>query len=257
MESLNDVGVCNTQHKPCGKLQILSQQIDYLRFGPLSSNLDWQTVERRFDYLDIRKTNYWGKWFVDIAGNDWELIRTIEPINDVLQWCSQAHWTRLDIAFDVIGIDLETVIQPGTVISNGGNVETLYSCHLRKRGEHDVFIRIYDANKALHDVEPGVVRCEVEFKGNLPDIIKGKDGNIDEVYALAAMHIARKFEIYLPIEFRGEIEPRRRVLEHNRERFYRRYGKQILIDVTDMGYQGFTEWLRECTRQKEGRDENL
>ena len=97
-------------------ITLVSQQFDWLRFGPLNQDLLWRTVERRFSYIDIRKTNHLGRWYVDLTGDQLEVVRTVEDMNDVLRWLKPHHWTRLDVAFDLVGVDLGGLVCPGSAI---------------------------------------------------------------------------------------------------------------------------------------------
>lgn len=245
----SELGLCNTQQETYPQaLDIISQHIDYLRFGPLSQNLPWDVVERRFAYLDITKVNYYGKWYCDLTGDSLELARTVEPMEDVLEWCAQAHWSRLDVAFDVLGIEIAKLPRPGTVICNNNAIETIYSHHLKERGKHDIFQRAYDAAKAGHDVPDGTVRFEVEFKRNYPDAIRDSENRLQRAFQTAACYIDRKWMIRLPVKNSQEIKPKKRLVSHSRERFYARYGKKIAADLADMGQEAFLQWVIECTK---------
>jgi hypothetical protein len=51
-----------------------------------------------------------------------------------------------------------------------------------------------------------------------------------------------------------DVDAPRRKFEHNRERFYTRYGKGIDNDIEQMGMQSFRQFVRECVLGKKGSD---
>jgi hypothetical protein len=231
-------------------IKILGQNIDYLRFGPLSNDLPWSVVESRFDYVDVKKVNYWGSWYVDITGDGFETIRAIEHVGEVLDWLSEIHWTRLDVCFDVAGLDLADLPQPGTTIYNNGRLETIYSHHLANRGKEPVFMRAYDAKAAGHNVPPGTVRLEVEFKGGYPDAIRKLENGWRAVFGYAATYLNGRYNIHLPIPTLGELNPVKKKRQPTRSGFYARYGRAILEDLDDLGAEGFYQFVLECRRRQ-------
>ena len=137
---MTDWDTCNTQSESYPQpITILAQCLDWFRFGPLTSELLWSSVERRWDYVEVTKQNYYGKWYVDFSGDKLELIRTVESIQNLLDFAMDVHWSRLDIAFDVTGIEIAKLPRPGTVICNDNKIETVYSHHLKLRGRFPVF----------------------------------------------------------------------------------------------------------------------
>jgi hypothetical protein len=178
----------------------------------------------------------------------------VESMDGIINFFKHTRWTRCDFAYDVLGVDIEKLPQPGTTILNGGDVETVYSHHLKLRGNYAVFARAYDALKAGHDVPQGTIRFEVEFKRRLPDVIRNSDDVLKAGFSCAAFHIARIYGIVLPVETFTELKPPKRLVQHGREKFYQRFGKAILLDVATMGQNDFSEWLKLCIAR--GEDEN-
>lgn len=229
-------------------IQIVAQQFDWLRFGPLSWQFKWIDIQHRFSYIDIQKHNHFGSWYVDLTGEQLEVVRTVETIGEVLDWLKPIHWTRLDVAFDLAGVNLDELSCPGSAIVNDGVRQTLYSHRLKSRGDYPTFARIYDAYEAGHNVDPGVVRAEVEFKMAMPDNLKMSPLFPNIAFALAASSIASYFGLVIPGIRVGESNPTSRVINHERERFYSRFGKRIVSDVLELGYDTFVSWVLDCTR---------
>ena len=230
-------------------MHIIAQQFDWLRFGPLSSTHKWAALQRRFQYIDVRRHNHFGRWYADLTGDQLEVIRTVECIDKVLNDLADIHWTRLDVAFDVSGVDLDSLACPGSAIVNDGRRETLYSHMLKARGDFPMFSRVYDAFSAGHDVDPGVIRCEVEFKLHMPDMLKKSELWPRVAFLFAAQEIAFRFGLNLPVlDGASEFSPTKRLLNHDRERFYARFGKRIVNDVVELGFDRFISWALDCAR---------
>ena len=257
---MSELGICNTQLLELSPgISICSQAIDYLRIGPLSGDSQWNDIEQRYSYLAVDKTNHFGRWFVDFTGDALELVRTVEGTESILEYFQHTRWTRLDVAFDCLGVDIERLPRPGTTILNHGNIETVYSHHLKARGHFAVFARAYDAAAAGHDMPEGTVRFEVEFKRRMPDIIRKSEKVLQSAFSCAAFHVHRIYGVALPVSEMVEIKPPRRVLQHDREKFYARFGKAILLDVLTMGQDDFAQWLKLCIAKEndETRDARL
>jgi hypothetical protein len=163
---------------------------------------------------------------------------------------------RVDVFIDVEG-DLLPSIQPmGTVISNGGKVETIYSTHLKKRGDAPVFGRAYDAQRAGH-YDTQVTRFEIEYKKQYAQQLLSCGRWFRNPIGVALNHIKALFGVSLwmeriePIEFKANTKR----LEHSRERFYSRYGKNILLDLEMMGREKLYEFIMECISER-GKSEH-
>lgn len=229
-------------------MKLISQQFDWLRFGPLGQNLLWRDIQQRFDYIDIQKTNHFGRWYVDITGDQFEIVRMVEPIKGVLDHLAGIHWTRLDVAFDLQGVDITQLRHPGSIIVNDNRIETIYSHRLGSRGDYPVFARVYDAIAAGHDSQglPDLTRAEVEFKSHMPDHLKSSLDWPTCAFLCAAFHLSEIFGLTIFGIKPGEWFPSKRVISHEREKFYARFGRRILADVAEMGELRYMCWLREC-----------
>ena len=233
-------------------IHIVAQQFDWLRFGPLSAEHKFADIQRRFSYIDVQKHNHFGRWYVDLTGDQLEVVRTVEPINTVLDWLKAIHWTRLDVAFDLKGVMLDDLECPGSAIVNDNIRQTLYSHKLASRGDYPTFARVYDAFEAGHDCDPGTVRAEVEFKMAMPDNLKASSQFPHIAFALAASCVASYFGLVIPNIGASEQTPTSRLINHERERFYARFGKRIVSDVLELGYDTFVAWVLDCTRNHIG-----
>ena len=54
-----------------------------------------------------------------------------------------------------------------------------------------------------------------------------------------------------PIEFEAQATR----LEHDRERFYARYGKNIARDISEMGVESFYKFVMECISRRTNADD--
>lgn len=235
-------------------IHIVAQQFDWLRFGPLSATHKFDDIQRRFSYIDVQKHNHFGSWYCDLTGDQLEVVRTVETMYSVMEWLKPIHWTRLDVAFDLEGVVLDDLACPGSAIVNDGIRQTLYSHKLKSRGDYPTFARVYDAYEAGHDVDPGIVRAEVEFKMAMPDNLKASRLFPNVAFALAASSIASYFGLVIPGIHVGESNPTSRIINHERERFYSRFGKRVVSDVLELGYDTFVSWVLDCTRNHIERD---
>jgi hypothetical protein len=163
--------------------------------------------------------------------------------------------SRVDVFVDVAGNVLDQVQQNGTVIVNDGRVETIYSHHLKKRGDRPVFCRAYDAKSAGH-YETEVTRFECEFKReNARALLNVKGWSVNPIGAmLHSIKLLLGVNIWIDDIEAIDVDAPRRKFEHNRERFYTRYGKGIDNDIEQMGMQSFRQFVRECVLGKKGSD---
>jgi hypothetical protein len=230
-------------------ITLLGQCYDWVRFGPLNKDLLWRDVEKRFGYIDLHKNNHFGRWYVDLTGDQLEVIRTVEEMNDVFRWLRPHHWTRLDVAFDLVGVEIPKLLSPGSAIVNDGVIQTLYSHKLTARGDHPVFARVYDAFEAGHDVAPNVVRAEVEFKLHYPDLIRNSPNGVGIAFPIAARYLVSKFNLAIPLQVNTEWQPTKRLINHDREKFYARFGRRIVLDLVELGFDQYVNWVLDCTRK--------
>lgn len=234
-------------------MEVVSYGIDYVRFR-VETEQDIMFVETRLSYASLKVCRHHGHRFVDVTGGALELIRMIESVNDViLEIASLLQVYRLDVYIDVVGVALEKIPQPGTVIINGGNVETVYSVNLTSRGDVPVFGRAYDAMAAGHYTEQ-VTRFEIELKRQAAKgIIDCKHGWRVNPVEVALYWIREFYGIEIPIEglIECEYSGKTKKLEHDRSRFYRRYGNSILRDLETMGVRTFHKFIVECLRESE------
>jgi len=231
-------------------MRIISQQFDWLRFGPIEPREKRADLEKRLGYLEIRYTNYFGKNYVDLSGDKLEIVRTVEPIDGLLAELKTFHWTRLDIAFDIEGVDMDTLDCPGSAIINDSDRQTIYSHKLGSRGDYPMFSRVYDAFEAGHDVDPGVVRAEVEFKLGMPDILKISPQFPWIAFHVAAVEISERFGLAIPLPFTEEFSPTKRIINHERELFYARFGRRIVSELVELGFDGFITFVMDCQKRK-------
>lgn len=233
--------------------EVISYGLDYIRFA-VETDQDVRAIQMHFDYLNLQPVWHHGLRFIDITGSQMAVIRTIEDMLYAFWSLASVHRvTRIDFYIDVEGLVLHKCKQPGTVIMNGGNVETIYSHKLSNRGHHSVFLRAYDAQEAGHYDVP-VTRFEVEFKREIvPGLIDHKQGVYKAIAGVALHHIERTFDVklkltgFLPIEYK----PTRERLKADRGRFYTRYGKGIVNDIEEMGIEQFCVFVYSCYYIKE------
>lgn len=237
--------------------QVVAHGLDYLRYK-IFSDVDLEYIQRELDYLDVVEKKWHGSRFVDITGKQIEVIRLLGDINEISVALAVMYpLSRIDVFVDITGNVLDKVKSLGTVISNGGRVETIYSDLLTLRGDKAVFARAYDAKAAGH-YESETTRFECEFKREHARAMLGSDGwTVNPVgVALRAFKVLFGIDIWVddiqPIDF----DAPRRQYEHDRERFYMRYGKGIQNDIEKMGLQGFALYVRECVQvANRGRNE--
>jgi hypothetical protein len=226
--------------------------IDYARFAVVNeAGLEY--VMREAPYLDVSARNYHGGLFVDLTGDMLGIVRLFDSVYDVLERLARLfRCTRLDIYVDLEGDWLAHVEKRGTEIHNCGTLETVYSHNLGSRGNVPVFARAYDAMAAGHYAEP-VTRFEVELKRQKAAQQLGVDGFVTDPVQLALCHIARLFGLDITIDGLAGTENGGEVKrpEHDRERFYRHYGRAILADMQEMGVQGLQMFIKMCLDQKE------
>lgn len=228
-----------------GKL-VVQHSLDYVRFK-IFSDVDVGWLSTLLSYVDVQAVWYHGTRFVNLSGDDLALMRTFTDVASELATISYAlPVSRIDYAVDVYGDWLSVCSRPGTVISNNGRVETIYSDHLSVRGDRTHFARAYDARAAGHYDYP-VTRFECEFKRHVAANML-RDGHWHVSPCAAAMYDIKMFfgvEIKIKDVRAVEFNPRREVLEHDRSRFYRRYGRRILEDVESMGVQRWSRWVHD------------
>lgn len=228
---------------------VISYGLDYVRFK-VNSPQDIYFVAEKMGYLDVYPVWHHGSQFMDITGSMLEVVRLFDSVDDIVLSCAQVlECHRLDVFVDVLDDWLPDVAQSGTVIMNNGKIETIYSTHLKRRGDVTRFVRVYDACAAGH-YECATTRFECEFKREAARGILTPDGwKVNPIGA--ALHVFKALTgISIWIEDIDSIEldtPRRRY-EHSRERFYARYGKSILQDMESMGLQQLHKFVLECVR---------
>lgn len=236
---------------------MLAYGIDYLRYKTPGAP-DVLHIAARLPYIDIAPRWFHGCRFVDVTGRQLEIIRMFEDVSETAAEIAEVYPVhRVDVFVDVLGDILADVKSSGTKISNGGRVETIYSIHLKQRGNVRAFGRAYDAQAAGHYDMP-VTRLECEFKLELARALLNTRGWCVNPVALMLQHIKAMFGVTIVIE---NVEPidlnaPRRKLEHNRERFYRRYGRSIYNDVEKMGVQGFQEYVLQCVQNAQGGNDS-
>lgn len=232
---------------------VVAYGIDYLRFA-IKSDQDLRFIQQRLEYIDIYERWFHGHRYVDITGKQLELIRMVENVDTVILELAYLYKvSRIDVFCDVEGYLLLGIRRNGTVISNNNRIETVYSHHLGKRGDYDVFARVYDAAASGH-YESAVTRFECEFKREHARALLSVDGwtvnPVGDMLHCIRLLFGTRIEIpgILAIEFNA---PKRR-LEHSRERFYAKYGKSIIQDIQDMGVGSLYNFIRECVANKKG-----
>lgn len=230
-------------------MRVIDVGLDYLRLK-ITNDPDLLFIGRRLDYVDVQQRSFHGSKFVDLTGDNLRVISLFEHVPDVAAELARVFpVTRIDVYCDVEGDVLDKVKSDGTRISNGGRVETIYSVHLRDRGNVGVFGRVYDAKAAGH-YDKASTRFECEFKREYARTMLTTTGWKVSPVSVLVSSVRRLFGVmleipgFIPIDWNA---PRVR-LEHSRERFYKRYGKGVLNDVETMGMQGFATFVRECVQ---------
>jgi hypothetical protein len=205
-------------------------------------------------YVDVRTPWFHGNRYLDITGEQLALVRTVESVPDMAVELGKIFpCARIDVFVDVLGNLLPQVKSSGTKIYNSDRLETVYSAHLRQRGDKPVFARAYDAKAAGHYIMP-TTRFEVEYKKEYAAQLLTLAGWRYNPIAVALNHIAALLGVkiwvddVMPIEWEAIGER----LSHSRERFYARYGKGIIDDISTMGVQGLHRFIMECLQN--GKD---
>lgn len=235
--------------------KIAAWGIDYVRYKVFNS-LGVRHISERLSYIEINERHWHGGRFVDIAGKQLEIIRLFESVDAVL--CELAHLypvRRVDVFIDVVGRHLDAIKPQGTVISNNGRVETIYSHHLKKRGDCAAFGRVYDAKAAQHYVAE-MTRFEIEYKREHASALLGTDGWRTCPIGATLRNIKALFNV--DIEIAGitavDIHAPQRRLAHTREKFYARYGRNILIDLEEMGIETLYAFIMNALTEKDIKD---
>lgn len=232
-------------------MNIISYGLDYARFKIFSEH-DVRHTELRLPYIDVKAPWFHGTRFVDLTGSDLAVIRMLESVDELmLEFASLYPVSRLDVYVDVEGLYLDSVTQNGTVIMNAGNVETIYSHHLKTRGDKPIFARAYDACAAGH-YDFASTRFEVEFKRHNARAMLSTQGWGCSPIGAALHSIKMLLGISIWIEDIAPIEmnAKQERYQHDRERFYARYGNGIYNDIQSMGIQGLQDFIVQCVRNK-------
>lgn len=227
---------------------VIAYGIDYLRVK-VFGHLDIEHIRKMLPYLDIDIRSFHGGKFVDLTGKQLEMVRSFDSVEDVVRSLLEIFPIhRLDAYVDIGGDWVSWLPRNGTVIMNDGLIETVYTHNLGSRGDVPIFGRAYDARAARHYNVPST-RFEIEFKRetakDMVDLVHGFNVNPVRIalYWIGSMFdVAIAIDGLAPVEFKG-ITKR---LAHSRERFYTRYGKNILLDIQKMGVTGLHEFIREC-----------
>jgi len=230
---------------------VVAHGIDYVRYR-IFSDTDFQYIGSKLPYLELTERFFHGKRFIDLTGKQLEMIRMFEDVDlTITHLASLFPVTRIDVFVDVLGGHLSDARQMGTLIYNVGYLETVYSHNLKNRGNLGVFGRAYDAQKAGHYGEP-VTRFEIEYKRNDAKVMLNTNGWGIEPIGAMLNDILEHFGVSIHILGHPHVDfnaPTRRY-EHSRERFYKRYGKNILLDIEQMGAQGLYTFVTECLEEK-------
>jgi hypothetical protein len=228
-------------------MDAIAYGLDYVRLNVGNmSGVDY--VARTLPYLDVKARWYHGVLCVDMPGEDLQLVRIFDDLQEVvLHLAFVFPVTRIDVFIDCEGDSIPSIPKPGTCIENYGRTETVYSHHLASRGNHPIFARAYNAQSAGHyDTE--ATRFECEFKQEMSSAILNSDGWMVDPISVALWHIKDIYgvDIDIPNKVSVELNPPRRKYSHSRERFYKRYGKSIALDIESMGVQGLHKYIMEC-----------
>jgi len=227
------------------KPYIISEHIDYVRFL-CQTEASAQDIVHRLSYVELRPRKLHGVWSVDLTGTVLESIRLVEPVVELLNEAGKhLRISRLDVAIDVYNVSVKkaTSWRGGTCILNKSKLETVYSHNLRDRGDTAVFARAYDAVRANHYPVGGgnVTRLEVEFKGYVVAELTRDKIDRNCLFAMARYALRSTLQTKIALSpSRVLVAGRLKRLEPRRARFYRRYGKNIIKDVQEYGFQA---WL--------------
>lgn len=228
-------------------LAVIAYGLDYLRFR-IFQEADVEYFARELPYVELADRWFHGSRFIDITGKNLEILRMLDDAqNVVLGFASMYPLHRLDVFVDVLGDALPMVKTQGTMIANGSRIETKYSHHLKRRGNLQAFGRVYDAKAAGH-YEIDVTRFEIEYKREAARALLGKTGWKRNPVCVALSSISEFFSVDLAIENLQAVElnaPKRRY-SYDRERFYARYGRNIVGDIQEMGVQSFYDYVWNC-----------
>ncbi len=231
--------------------EVIAYGLDYVRYC-VFSDADIAYVARLLPFLEMNVRNFHGSRFIDVTGKQIEIMRLFIDVDSMVKTIAMLlPVNRIDVFVDVRGHHLQDISQPGTVIMNNKRVETVYSSHLSDRGNVTVFARAYDARAAGH-YDVVVTRFECEFKREMARALLGTEGWKVHPVGLALRNIAIIFNIKICIDGILHVDfnaPRRRY-EHNRERFYARYGKSIVRDIETMGAGHLYEYILACLKEK-------
>ncbi len=231
---------------------VIAYGLDYVRYK-IFGGADFQHIGSRLSYLELTERYFHGSRFVDLTGKQLEIIRMFEDVNDVVtSLASLFPVTRIDVFIDVQGNVLGDVATEGTLIYNDNRLETVYSQNLKFRGNLGVFCRAYNAQVAGHYDIPAT-RFECEYKRNQAKAMLNSDGWAVDPISVAQYSIASNFGVNICIPGITGVDfnaPTKRY-EHSRTRFYKRYGKNILLDIEKMGVQGLYTFVCECLEEKD------
>lgn len=235
----------------CAVYDVIAYGLDYVRYK-IFSDKDFTYIGTQLPYLELTERNFHGSRFIDLTGKQLEVIRIFEDVNDAVVLLAETFpVTRLDVFVDVAGYVLGDVTTNGTLIFNYSRLETMYSDNLRKRGDLSTFCRVYDAQAAEHYDVP-VTRFECEYKRERAKALLGVNGWC--VNPVGAMLHSIKVHFGVDIRISGQVgvdfDAPTKKYEHNRARFYKRYGKNIMLDVENMGMQGLYVFITECMEEK-------
>lgn len=234
---------------------VIAYGIDYVRYR-IFSDTDYRYIGTKLPYLELTERFFHGKRFIDLTGKQLEVIRMFENVDDVVLSLAQLFpVTRVDVFVDVLGNVLGDVKTSGTLIYNDHRLETAYSRNLMQRGNLGIFCRAYDAQAAKHYDVPAT-RFECEYKRNNAKTMLNTTGWGIEPIGAMLNDTQEHFGVGIHIPGHPYVDfnaPTRRY-EHNRERFYKRYGKNILLDIETMGAQGLYTYIMECMDEKNETD---
>jgi len=232
--------------------KILSYHIDYVRFHSETDADDRYINIILQPAIGIPVTLH-GVRFLDFGGDALAQARMMgcDIIASIRNLDVTHTVSRLDLCCDVLGnvISKELNARKGTLIVNDGRIETIYSSHLKERGNVGFFGRVYDAQSAGHYAQP-VTRFELEIKRRTISSLLCATHNDENLslWPVFRFQIMSMFDVDIklpntePIEF----DPPKTVLESDRERFYRRFGQGILRDVECMSVDVWLDYVIRC-----------